>query len=63
VNDLRAGMDAAVGASRANGGYGSAGDLRQRRFERVLDGAAARLRLPAEKATAVVLQSESDAQD
>jgi hypothetical protein len=63
MDHLAAGMHAAIGAPRARGGYGSAGDLRQRRLERVLYRAAARLRLPAEKATAVVLQSESDAQD
>jgi hypothetical protein len=33
-----------------------AGDARERAFHRVLDGAASGLRLPAEKAAAVVLE-------
>jgi hypothetical protein len=57
---LIAGVDAAVGATCAGRGCWSAGNLLERRLERILHRAAARLRLPAEKATAVVLQSEGD---
>jgi len=56
-------MDAAVGATCAGGADGGAGDLGERRLEGILNRAAARLRLPAEKATAVVLESEGDAQN
>jgi hypothetical protein len=62
MHNLPAGMHATVGAAGAGGGYGSAGNLRERRLERVLYRSAARLCLPAEKATSVVLESEGDTQ-
>jgi len=57
VRDLPAGMNAAIGAAGSGGGDFGTRDRDQRRLERILDRAAARLRLPAEEATAVVLQS------
>jgi hypothetical protein len=50
-------MDAAVGAAGGGGGDSCTGYCRERRLERILGRAAAGLRLPAEEATAVVLQS------
>jgi len=50
-------MHAAIGSAGAGHADRRAGNLTERRLERILDRAAARLRLPAEKATAVVLQS------
>jgi hypothetical protein len=55
MGHLGAGMDAAVGAARAGQGHRRAGDRAERLLERILDRAAARLRLPAEEAAAVVL--------
>jgi hypothetical protein len=63
MDHLATGMHAPIGAACASGAYGGSGDRGERRLERVLHRAAARLCLPAEKATAVVLQSEGDAQD
>jgi hypothetical protein len=57
MDDLRPSMNAAVGATGAGDRRRLGSDAAQRRLERILYGAAARLRLPAEKATAVVLQS------
>jgi len=57
VRDLPAGMNAAIGAAGSGGGDFGTRDRDERRLERILDRAAARLRLPAEEATAVVLQS------
>src|SRR5262249_29470323 len=62
VHHLGARVYAAVGAAGASGAYGVAGDFTQRGLESVLDRSAARLCLPAEKATAVVPQSEGDTQ-
>jgi hypothetical protein len=50
-------MHAAIGSSGSRQRDAVAGDLRERRFDGILNAAAARLRLPAEKAAAVVLQS------
>jgi hypothetical protein len=50
-------MHAAIGSAGAGDADPRAGDLGQGRLERILDGAAAWLGLPAEKATAVVLES------
>jgi hypothetical protein len=50
-------MHPAVGAARGGEADGLSGDLRQSGFDRVLDRAAARLGLPAEKAAAVVLDA------
>jgi hypothetical protein len=52
-------MHAAIGAAGAGHADRLAGDLGERRLERVLHRAAAGLSLPAEKATAVVLESQS----
>jgi hypothetical protein len=54
---LQAGVHATVGASGARQLYGAAGNRGERRLERILHRAAAGLGLPAEEATAVVLQS------
>jgi hypothetical protein len=53
-------MHAAIGSSRGNGLNRGSRDRGERGLERILDRAAAGLRLPAEEATSVVLQSESD---
>jgi hypothetical protein len=50
-------MNAAVGAAGGSDAHPRVGDGRERRFERVLNSAASRLRLPAEEAAAVVLDS------
>jgi hypothetical protein len=50
-------MNAAIGAAGGSDAHRRAGDRREGRFEYVLDGAASRLRLPAEKMAAVVLDS------
>jgi hypothetical protein len=50
-------VHAAIGAAGGRGADFGAGDLRERRLERILDRAAAGLGLPAEEATAVVLES------
>jgi hypothetical protein len=50
-------MHAAVGAARRGDADRLAGDRRERGLHRVLDGAAARLRLPAEEAAAVVFDA------
>jgi hypothetical protein len=60
MHHLRARMHAAVGAARAGDAHRCIGNARQRRFERVLHGAAARLRLPAEEAAAVVFDAQRD---
>jgi hypothetical protein len=57
MGDLRARMHAAVGAAGAGHGDRFTGDGGERLLEDILDRAAAGLRLPAEKAAAVVLQS------
>jgi hypothetical protein len=57
VHDLQAGMNAAIGPPCRSRGYRRAGDGSEPGFERILDRAAAGLGLPAEEATAVVLQS------
>jgi hypothetical protein len=57
VRHLLPGVHAAVGAPRGGEADGLSGDLRQGGFDRVLDRAAARLRLPAEEAAAVVLDA------
>jgi hypothetical protein len=54
---LGAGMHAAIGAARRGHADGAAGDARQRGLQRVLNAAAARLRLPAEEAAAVVFDA------
>ncbi len=61
VGHLRAGVNAAIGASGGRYCDRLAGDCGQRSLERILHRAAARLGLPAEKAAAVVLQSYGDA--
>jgi hypothetical protein len=55
VDDLDARVHAAICAARRRGGDRSAGDRGERGLERILHRAAAGLRLPAEKAAAVVL--------
>jgi hypothetical protein len=50
-------MNAAIGPPCRSRGYRRAGDGSEPGFERILDRAAAGLGLPAEEATAVVLQS------
>jgi hypothetical protein len=55
-------MHAAIGAACAGRADGVAGDLLKRGLEGILNRPAARLGLPAEKATAVVLESEGDTQ-
>src|SRR4051812_16026066 len=57
VDDLRPGMHAAVGPARASHVDDLAGDLAKRGFKCILHSAAAGLRLPAEKAATVVLES------
>jgi hypothetical protein len=53
-------MHAAVGSARGRRGDLLSRDGCQRRLERILYCAAAGLGLPAEEATAVVLQAEND---
>jgi hypothetical protein len=60
MRDLDARMHAAVGAAGGGGADWFSGDCCQCRLERILYCAAAGLGLPAEEATAVVLQSEND---
>jgi hypothetical protein len=50
-------MNTAIGAAGGSDAHRRAGDRRERRLERVLDGAASRLRLPAEETAAVVLDA------
>jgi len=50
-------MHAAIGSARAGDADRRAGDLGKGGLERILDRTAAWLGLPAEKATAVVLES------
>jgi hypothetical protein len=50
-------MDAAVGPACSGDRDRRAGDPGERRFERVLDAAAAGLGLPAQKAAAVVFEA------
>jgi hypothetical protein len=50
-------MHAAIGAASSGGGDLRIGDRGERRLERILDSAAAGLRLPAEETTTVVLES------
>jgi hypothetical protein len=57
VHDLRPGVHAAIGPAGGGDADRIAGDRRKRRLERILDGTAARLRLPAEKAAAVVFDA------
>jgi len=57
VDDLEARVHAAIGAAGSRGGDWRIGNRGERRLERILDRAAAGLGLPAEEATAVVLQS------
>ena len=57
VNHLQAGMHTAVGPSGRRHAHRCAGDGAERRLERILYRAAAGLRLPAEEATAVVLDA------
>jgi hypothetical protein len=57
MHHLLARMHPAVGAPGADRGDGLAGDPFERRFEHVLNGAAARLGLPAEQAAAVIFDS------
>jgi hypothetical protein len=57
VHDLLAGMNAAVGPSGASHRHRAAADVRQCGLERVLYRVAARLRLPALEAAAVILES------
>jgi hypothetical protein len=57
VYDLGAGMDAAVGPAGGRCPDWSAGDRRERRLERVLYAAAARLGLPAQETAAVVFEA------
>jgi hypothetical protein len=49
-------MDAAIGAPRGGGGHLCAGNRGEGRLKSILDGAAAGLGLPAEKAAAVVFE-------
>jgi hypothetical protein len=60
MRDLDARMHAAVGAPRSRSADFLSGDCGQCRLERILYRAAAGLGLPAEEATAVVLESEND---
>jgi hypothetical protein len=57
VHYLPAGVDAAIGPARGRHADRLAGDPGQRLLERILHGAAARLRLPAEEAAAVVFDA------
>jgi hypothetical protein len=57
VGDLRASVHAAVGAAGGGQRDRLASDGGERSLKDVLDCATARLRLPAEEAAAVVLQS------
>jgi hypothetical protein len=57
VRDLRRRMHAAVGTARARDADHFDRDRGERLLEDILDCAAARLSLPAQKAAAVVLQS------
>jgi hypothetical protein len=57
VGYLHAGVDAAIGSAGAGDADRGTSDRSYRGFQRVLHRAAAGLGLPAEKATAVVLQS------
>jgi hypothetical protein len=50
-------MNPAVGTPGRDGADGGTRNAAERGLERILDRAAAGLRLPAEEATAVVLQS------
>jgi hypothetical protein len=50
-------MDAAIGAPGGGGAARLAGNGGEPPFQRILRGTTARLRLPAEKAAAVVFQS------
>jgi len=50
-------VHAAVGAARGGGGNLDSGNRGERGLKRILERAAAGLRLPAQEATAVVLQS------
>jgi hypothetical protein len=60
MHDLEARMHAAVGAAGRRGRDLFSGDCCQCRLERILYCAAAGLGLPAEEASAVVLESEND---
>jgi hypothetical protein len=57
VQHLAARMHAAIGSARAGDADRRAGDLGKGGLERILHRTAAWLGLPAEKATAVVLES------
>jgi hypothetical protein len=57
MRDLETRMHAAVGAAGSGGGDLRIGDRGERSLKRILDRAAAGLRLPAEEATTVVLES------
>ena len=57
MHDLQACVNAAVGTPGGRGPDRGTCNGAERRLERILDRAAAGLRLPAEEATAVVLQS------
>lgn len=56
VDDLKAGMHAAIGAPGSRGGDPRIGNRGERRLERILYRPAAGLGLPAKEATTVVLQ-------
>jgi len=53
-------MDAGIGAARADRGQRRAGEFRQCALDCVLHRLAARLRLPAAKRGAVILQPERE---
>jgi hypothetical protein len=57
MHDLLARVHAAIGPAGADHGQGFAGDRGKRGLEGVLHRAPAGLRLPAEKAAAVVFES------
>ena len=59
MNDLPGRMNARIGSPRANNLDRHAGDLLQGRFERILHGISAGLRLPAAKSTPVILNPQS----
>jgi hypothetical protein len=61
MRHLLASVHAAIGPAGRHERNRMAGNFRERRFRRVLQRTAPRLGLPAEEATAVVLQSYGNA--
>ena len=61
MNDLHGRVHAGIGAAGGRHVDGMIGDARERRFDDGLHAARVRLRLPAGKGAAVVLEAECDA--